>query len=91
LAPEVARYDPKLALTAGSDGLDAYRKLLPRATCLLERGGVLALEVGRGQQDAVTALLVASGLTPLSRHRDLGGIERCLLATCGKSDDLARK
>jgi len=91
LAPEVARYDPKLALTAGSDGLDAYRNLLPRAARLLERGGVLALEVGRGQQDAVTALLAASGLTPLSRYRDLGGIERCLLATCGNSGDLARK
>ena len=91
LAPEVARYDPKLALTAGSDGLDAYRKLLPRAARLLERGGVLALEVGRGQQDAVTALLAASGLTPLSRYRDLGGIERCLLATRGNSGDLARK
>lgn len=91
LAPEVARYDPKLALTAGSDGLDAYRKLLPRAARLLERGGVLALEVGRGQQDAVTGLLAASGLTPLSRYRDLGGIERCLLATCGNPGDLARK
>ncbi len=91
LAPEVARYDPKLALTAGSDGLDAYRMLLPRAARLLERGGVLALEVGRGQQDAVTALLAASGLTPLSRYRDLGGIERCLLATCGNPADLARK
>ena len=91
LAPEVARYDPKLALTAGSDGLDAYRKLLPRAAGLLERGGVLALEVGRGQQDAVTGLLVASGLKPLSRYRDLGGIERCLLATCGNPGDLVRK
>lgn len=91
LAPEVARYDPKLALTAGSDGLDAYRKLLPRAAGLLERGGVLALEVGCGQQDAVTGLLVASGLKPLSRYRDLGGIERCLLATCGNPGDLVRK
>ncbi len=91
LAPEVARYDPKLALIAGSDGLDAYRKLLPRAARLLERGGVLALEVGRGQQDAVTGLLAASGLTLLSRYRDLGGIERCLLATCGTPGEMARK
>ncbi len=91
LAPEVARYDPRLALTAGSDGLDAYRKLLPRAACLLGRGGMLALEVGCRQQDAVTALLVASGLTPLGRYRDLGGIERCLLASRGKPGELARK
>jgi release factor glutamine methyltransferase len=52
---------------------------------------MLALEVGRGQQDAVTALLVASGLTPLGRYRDLGGIERCLLAAHGKPGELARK
>ena len=91
LAPEVARYDPRLALTAGSDGLDAYRKLLPRAASLLGRGGMLALEVGRGQQDAVTALLAASGLTPRGRYRDLGGIERCLLASRGKPGESARK
>jgi release factor glutamine methyltransferase len=91
LAPEVARYDPRMALTAGSDGLDAFRKLLPRAAGLLEAGGVLALELGRGQQDAVTALLAASGLTPLGRYRDLGGIERCLLATRGKPGESARK
>ena len=91
LAPEVARYDPRLALTAGFDGLDAYRKLLPQAARLLEQGGMLALEVGRGQQDAVTALLAASGFKPLGRHRDLGGIERCLLATCGKPGESVRK
>ena len=91
LAPEVARYDPRLALTAGSDGLDAYRKLLPRAASLLGRGGMLALEVGRGQQDAVTALLAASGLTPRGRYRDLGGIERCLLASRGKPGESVRK
>ncbi len=91
LAPEVARYDPRLALTAGCDGLDAYRKLLPQAARLLEGGGTLALEVGRGQQDAVTDLLATSGFIPLGRYRDLGGIERCLLATCGKPGNSARK
>ncbi len=81
LAPEVARHDPRSALDAGPDGLDTYRALLPQAARLLERGGVLALEVGEGQQDAVEALLVATGLRPLGRARDLGGIERCLVAT----------
>jgi release factor glutamine methyltransferase len=91
LAPEVARYDPKLALTAGPDGLDAYRALLPQAVQMLDRGGVLALEVGEGQQDAVEALLVATGLRPLIWSRDLAGIERCLVATRGKSRDSAKK
>ncbi len=91
LAPEVARYDPRLALTAGFDGLDAYRKLLPQAARLLEGGGMLALEVGCGQQDAVTALLAASGFLPLGRYRDLGGSERCLLASRGNPGESARK
>ena len=81
LAPEVARYDPRSALMAGPDGLDAYRVLLPQAARLLDWGGILALEAGKGQQDAVEALLTAAGLTPLGWVRDLGGVERCLVAT----------
>ena len=91
LAPEVAYHDPETALNAGPDGLDAYRALLPRAGRLLDRGGILALEVGKGQQDAVEALLVATGLTPLGWVRDLGGIERCLVATRGNPWNSAKK
>ncbi len=91
LAPEVALYEPRLALIAGSDGLDAYRKLLPQAARLLDWGGILALEVGCGQQDAVTALLAESGFSPLGRYRDLGGIERCLLATRTNTGISAKK
>ena len=82
LAPEVALYDPREALAAGPDGLDAYRTLMPQAARLLAPGGLLALELGIGQQMTVEALVRASGLVPLGRVRDLGGIERCLLATC---------
>lgn len=82
LAPEVALHDPREALAAGPDGLDAYRALLPQAVRLLAPGGLLALEAGIGQQMTVEALVRASGLVPLGRVRDLGGIERCLLATC---------
>ncbi len=91
LAPEVARYDPKTALVAGPDGLDAYRALVPQASRLLGQDGLLALEVGRGQQEAVEALLVANGLVPLGRVRDLAGIERCLLANRGKPRTPAKK
>ncbi len=87
----MARYDPETALKAGLDGLDAYRALLPRADRLLKRGGTLALEVGKGQQEAVEALLVATGLTPCGWVRDLGGIERCLVATLGNPWNSAKK
>lgn len=80
LAPEVARYDPAAALDGGADGLAAYRALIPAAVAVLKPGGLLALEIGRGQAAAVEELLAAAGLTDLCRAADLSGIERCLLA-----------
>ena len=81
LAPEVAGYDPAAALDGGPDGLAAYRSLIPAAAAVLAPGGLLALEIGRGQADDVEGLLTAAGLEPLRRAADLAGIERCLLAS----------
>lgn len=85
LAPEVAAYDPAAALDGGPDGLAAYRALVPAAAAALSPGGLIALEVGQGQGDAVEGLLGAAGLRPLRRVHDLAGIERCLIA--GKSSN----
>ncbi|MDH3593669.1 MAG: peptide chain release factor N(5)-glutamine methyltransferase [Rhodospirillales bacterium] len=81
LAPEVARYDPNMALSGGADGLVAYRSLVPQAARLLAPGGILALEVGAGQADEVEQLLGGAGLLGLCRARDLTGTDRCVLAT----------
>ena len=79
LAAEVAAYDPRAALDGGTDGLDAYRALLPQAERLLKPGGLLALEIGQGQGAAVRALVRAMGLRESGSASDLAGIERCLL------------
>jgi release factor glutamine methyltransferase len=78
LPPDVARYEPAVALYAGADGLDAYRALAPQFARLLAPGGVVCLEIGAGQQDAVSALMAAAGFTIQSRD-DLKGIARCLI------------
>lgn len=82
LEPEVAVYDPRLALDGGDDGLAAYRDLLASLAAL--RPGVLLLEVGAGQADAVAGLLERSlgAAVPraIERFRDLAGIERVLAA-----------
>jgi release factor glutamine methyltransferase len=57
LAPEVRDHEPPLALYAGPTGLDIYRRLIPQAWDLLRSGGLLALEIGYGQRDALTELL----------------------------------
>ena len=79
LSPEVARYDPPVALFAGEDGLDAYREILPALPRLLGPGGLAAFEVGAGQGHSVSVLARGAGVGVRARGRDLAGIERCLL------------
>lgn len=57
LAPEVREHEPSLALYAGADGLDVYRRLVPQAHAALRPGGLLALEIGFGQRQALADLL----------------------------------
>ena len=81
LAPEVADYDPPRALSGGADGLDAYRALLPEAARLLAPDGLLALELGRGQLDAVARLAQGTGFDVQDCVKDLSGQPRCLIAS----------
>lgn len=79
LAPEIARYEPRVALDGGRDGLDAYRALAGETRRLLRSGGMGFFELGEGQAPAVVALMAAAGLTVMSSRRDLAGIERVLV------------
>ena len=81
LAPEVRDYDPRLALDGGPDGLAAYRAILARAPMIIRQSGLLALEVGHGQGDAVAALCRDAGLRDAAVARDLSGSDRVVLAT----------
>ena len=79
LAREVRDHDPRGALDGGSDGLDAYRALVPQAVRLLAPGGGLALEVGHDQSADVEQLMAAAGLTLRGPPRtDLAGIPRAV-------------
>ena len=80
LGPEVARFDPRRALAGGPDGLDAYRQIVPGLPAVMSASGLLALEVGAGQSDAVRLMIADGGLSVLGARADLAGIERCILA-----------
>src|SRR4029079_7401483 len=81
LAPEVAEYDPPVALSGGKDGLEAYRWLIPQLRARLEPGGQVLLEVGRGQAQAVARILVAHELPRAAFYDDLGGVARVVAAS----------
>jgi release factor glutamine methyltransferase len=87
LQPEVTEWEPREALLAGPDGLDAIRILLGRlrlscrisTTKTKSAGEVVALEVGEGQAQAVGELMGEAGLSEIEVRTDLAGIERVVV------------
>ena len=73
------RYEPRSALAAGPDGLDAIRRIAAAAPDRLKPGGLIALEHGCDQGAAVRDLLAQAGLTGAQTVHDLAGHERVTL------------
>jgi release factor glutamine methyltransferase len=80
LMPEVASFEPRLALDGGSEGFDAYHTLIAAGPRLVTAGGFMAVEVGEGQASEIARLFAVAGLTPKAPWKDLGGIERVVAA-----------
>jgi release factor glutamine methyltransferase len=81
LAKEVREHEPHAALFAGEDGLALYPALIAQSAVRLAPGGVLVLEIGIGQFEAVSDLLdAARGWTRVSAMQDLAGIIRVISA-----------
>ena len=76
LEPEVKRYEPRLALDGGPDGLDAYRILAPEILRVLKPGGRFAVEIGYDQKAAVEALFRAAGAENVTTLTDLANHDR---------------
>ena len=73
--------EPSMALWGGEDGLDFYRILAKEAPKYLKAGGLLAMEIGQGQEESVTQLLQAEGTyEDISYWKDLASINRVVLA-----------
>jgi release factor glutamine methyltransferase len=88
LQPEVTQWEPREALLAGPDGLDAYRAFVPGCAGHLHRyleqmAGALAVEVGEGQALAVAELMTGAGFGEVEIRPDLAGIERVVVGRAG--------
>jgi release factor glutamine methyltransferase len=77
---EVARYEPRLALDGGTDGLAAYRRIAAAGPRLVAAGGHILVEGGEGQASEIAGLFSAAGLTPGKPFKDLAGIDRVVPA-----------
>jgi release factor glutamine methyltransferase len=78
LDKEVREHDPRLALDGGPDGLEPYRILLGEAKRLLAPGGLLAVEIGYDQAEALAGLAKLHDLEILRIAHDLSGNPRCI-------------
>ena len=78
LHPQVRDHEPAMALFAGPDGLKLYPRLISAAYTALSPGGLLALEFGHGQKEALAGLL--RGWHGVTFQEDLQGISRIAVA-----------
>ena len=80
LMPEVAVYEPGLALFSGDTGLEFYERLAREAGHCLIDGGVISVEVGYRQAESVREVFEGYGWTWLETINDLSGTPRVVVA-----------
>ena len=80
ISQEVLNYDPDIALFAGSDGLEAYERIIPQLTKFLNPKGTVVLEIGASQSESVKTLMNSSGLSEVKILKDLAKKDRLVTA-----------
>ena len=74
LQREVKSFEPRLALDGGADGLDIYRRIAEHCFKYLNRNGVVVMEVGKGQAQAVAKMFKGSSYSVIMK--DFNDVER---------------
>ena len=80
LSDDVKKFEPKIALDGGKDGLDVIKKIIYKSKTILKKSGLLALEVGYGQHYNVSQILKEQGFREELLVRDYRDNIRCILA-----------
>ena len=80
LSDDVKRFEPKIALDGGKDGLDVIKKVIYKSKTILKRSGWLALEIGHGQQYKVSQILKKQNFKEELLVKDYKNNVRCILA-----------
>ena len=81
LEKDVAKYEPRLALDGGLDGLSEIRKVIKKSSELIKKNGKFILEIGFDQKNKVINLLKKEGFYINSTSKDLAKNDRCIVST----------
>ena len=79
LMEDVKRYEPRIALDGGNDGLDVIKKVIYKSKNILKLKGMLALEIGHGQYKKVSQILKLEGFKERFLIKDYQNNIRCIL------------
>jgi len=80
LQPEVGRYEPRIALVAGTRGTEVHERLLDEAVPYLAPGGLLVMEIGQGQSDDIRGMIERMSVYErLEVVPDEAGIDRIVI------------
>jgi release factor glutamine methyltransferase len=81
LEKDVIKFEPKLALEGGIDGISEIRKVIKKSTELIKNGGKLILEIAYDQKQEVKKLLNKNSFYVNSVVKDLANNDRCIIST----------
>ena len=81
LDKDVIKYEPKLALDGGLDGLSEIRKFIKKSSELIKKRGKLFLEIAHDQKNGVKKILIENGFYINKTVKDLAGNDRCIIST----------
>lgn len=81
LDKQVKDFEPYNALEGGIDGLDFYRAITTQGKNYLNKGGILAYEVGHDQSEDVSKLMEKNGYTNIYTRKDLQQIDRVVIGS----------
>ena len=80
LSDDIKRYEPRIALDGGNDGLDLIKKVIYKSTHILKIKGMLALEIGNEQIKKVSKILIDNNFRISHVIKDYKNNVRCVLA-----------
>ncbi len=81
LEKDVAKFEPRIALDGGIDGLSEIRKVIKKSSELIKKNGNFILEIGFDQKNKVINLLKRESFYINSIHKDLARNYRCIIST----------
>ena len=80
LSEDIKKYEPRMALDGGNDGLDLIKKVIYKSKDILKENGTLALEIGNEQIKKVSKILIDNNFRTRNVIKDYKNNVRCVLA-----------